>query len=59
MLRNSSPHGFTLIEMLTVMLVIAILAGIVLNVNGLVQNKAARSRAEAEMKSLSLSCENY
>ena len=59
MIRSSSVRGFTLIEMLTVMLIIAILAGIVLNVNGLVQTKAARARAEAEMKSLSLSCENY
>lgn len=45
--------------MLTVMLIIAILAGIVLSVNGLVQTKAARARAEGEMKSISLSCENY
>ena len=47
-----SRQAFTLIEMLTVMLVIAILAGIVLNVNGLVQTKAARARAEGEMKSI-------
>lgn len=61
MLRSSAllRRGFTLIEMLTVMLIIAILAGIILNVNGLVQNKAARARAEGEMKSLSLFCENY
>ena len=59
MLRSSSPRAFTLIEMLTVMLIIAILAGIVLSVNGLVQTKAARARAEGEMKSISLSCENY
>ncbi|HYR59380.1 MAG TPA: type II secretion system protein [Chthoniobacteraceae bacterium] len=55
----SSRRAFTLIEMLTVMLIIAILAGIVLSVNGLVQNKAARTRAEAEMKSLSVACESY
>lgn len=59
MLRSSSLRGFTLIEMLTVMLVIAILAGIVLSVNGLAQNKAARSRAEGEMKALTLACGNY
>lgn len=59
MLRSSSLRGFTLIEMLTVMLVIAILAGIVLSVNGLVQNKAARSRAEGEINALKLACENY
>jgi prepilin-type N-terminal cleavage/methylation domain-containing protein len=59
MRRTSSLRGFTLIEMLTVMLIIAILAGIVLSVNGLVQSKAARARAEGEIKSMSLSCENY
>lgn len=59
MLRSSSLRGFTLIEMLTVMLIIAILAGIILNVNGLVQTKAARARADGEIKALSLFCENY
>jgi prepilin-type N-terminal cleavage/methylation domain-containing protein len=59
MRHSSSPQGFTLIEMLTVMLVIAILAGLVLSVNGLVQTKAARARAEGEMKALSLGCESY
>jgi prepilin-type N-terminal cleavage/methylation domain-containing protein len=59
MLRSSSLRGFTLIEMLTVMLIIAILAGIVLSINGLVQNKAARSRAEGEINALKLACENY
>lgn len=59
MLRSSSLRGFTLIEMLTVMLVIAILAGIILSVNGLVQNKAARSRADGEINALKLACENY
>ena len=42
-----SPHprhrAFTLIEMLVVMAVIAILAAILLNLNGLVQAKAART----------------
>src|SRR5260221_639883 len=59
MLRSSSPRAFTLIEMLTVMLIIAILAGIVLSVNGLVQNRAARARAEGEMKAISSACESY
>lgn len=59
MLRSSSLRGFTLIEMLTVMLVIAVLAGIILSVNGLVQSKAARSRAEGEINALKLACENY
>jgi prepilin-type N-terminal cleavage/methylation domain-containing protein len=56
------PHrraAFTLIEMLVVMVVIAILAGIVLSIAGLVQNKAARSRAEAEIKALAGGCDAY
>jgi prepilin-type N-terminal cleavage/methylation domain-containing protein len=52
-------RGFTLIEMLTVMLIIAILASLILGVNALVQNKAARSRAEGEIHTLSMGCENY
>jgi prepilin-type N-terminal cleavage/methylation domain-containing protein len=51
--------GFTLIEMLTVMLIIAVLASLVLGVNSLVQNKAARARAEGEIHTLALGCENY
>jgi prepilin-type N-terminal cleavage/methylation domain-containing protein len=52
-------RGFTLIEMLTVMLIIAILASLILGVNSLVQSKAARARAEGEIKTLSMGCENY
>ena len=51
--------GFTLIEMLTVMLIIAVLASLVLGVNSLVQSKAARSRAEGEIHTLAMGCENY
>ena len=58
-----SPHprhrAFTLIEMLVVMAVIAILAAILLNLNGLVQAKAARTRADGEIKALSTGCEAY
>jgi len=59
MIRSSSPRGFTLIEMLTVMLIIAILAGIVLGINGLVQTKAARARADGEIKAISLAAESF
>lgn len=51
--------AFTLIEMLVVMVVIAILAAIVLSIANLVQNRAARARAEAEIKALSGGCDAY
>ena len=52
-------RAFTLIEMLVVMAVIAVLAAILLNLNGLVQAKAAKSRAEGEIHALSAGCESY
>jgi type II secretory pathway pseudopilin PulG len=45
--------------MLTVMLIIAILAGIVLNLHGYVTGKASRARAEGEIQGLSAACETY
>ena len=56
---RTSSNGFTLIEMLTVMAVIAILAAILLSLNGLVQRKAALSRAEGEIAAMSAACESY
>ena len=52
-------RAFTLIEMLVVMAVIAILAALILSVNGLVQSKAARTRADAEIRALSAGCDSY
>ena len=52
-------RAFTLIEMLVVMAVIAVLAAILLNLNGLVQSKAARTRALGEIQTLSAGCESY
>lgn len=59
MQRSTPQNAFTLIEMLTVMAIIAILASIVLSLNGVAQTKAARSKAETEIKSLTMGCENY
>lgn len=59
MIRTSSRDGFTLIEMITVMAVIAILVSLVLSVNSLVQKKAALSRTKAEIAALSLAVKNY
>lgn len=54
-----SRRAFTLIEMLVVMAVIGLLAAIILNVNGLVQSKAAKTRALGEIKALEAGCGNY
>ena len=52
-------RGFTLIEVLVVIVVIAILAGLVLSTAGYIQKKSARSRAEAEVAALSAALESY
>jgi prepilin-type N-terminal cleavage/methylation domain-containing protein len=52
-------RGFTLIEMLVTMAVIAVLAGLVLGVGGVVQRKGALARAEATIRALSTACEDY
>lgn len=54
-----SRRAFTLIELLTVMAVIAIIVGMVLSIHGLVQRKGASSRAEVEIKALGTACDNY
>ena len=46
MIRPPRLSAFTLVEMITVIAIIAILAGLVLAVNGVVQSKGARARAE-------------
>lgn len=51
--------AFTLIEMITVIAIIAILAGLVLAVNGIVQKKSAMARADAEIRDLTVAIENY
>ncbi len=59
MSRPPSRHAFTLIEMITVIAIIAILAGLVLSINSLVQRKAATARTETEIKTLITGCEAY
>jgi prepilin-type N-terminal cleavage/methylation domain-containing protein len=53
------PAAFTLVEMITVIAIIAILAGLVLAVNGLVQSKSAKARADAEIRMLCSAVESY
>jgi prepilin-type N-terminal cleavage/methylation domain-containing protein len=52
-------NGFTLIELIVVIAIIVILAGLVLSTVGYVQKKAARSRAETEIAAMSAACESY
>ena len=56
---TSSKSAFTLIEMLTVMAVIGILAGLIVGVQAFAQKKAALSRAEGEIRTLATACEGY
>jgi prepilin-type N-terminal cleavage/methylation domain-containing protein len=51
--------AFTLIELLTVMTVIAILAGLILSISGYANKKGATARAETEIQALSTACESY
>lgn len=57
--RSAKSPAFTLVELLVVMAIIAILAGLVLSTAGYVQKKAARSRAEAEIKAMEAAMESY
>lgn len=61
-IRSSSFRGvvaFTLLELLIVMTIIIVLAGITIATMGYVQGKARRSRAEAEIAAFSAALENY
>ncbi|MGH8092649.1 MAG: type II secretion system protein [Chthoniobacterales bacterium] len=51
--------AFTIIEVLVVLAIILVLAGLVLATSSYVYNKGARSRAEAEIAAISAALENY
>ena len=55
--RNGA--GFTIVEVLVVLVIILVLAGLVLATSSYVHNKGARSRAEAEIAAMSAALENY
>lgn len=59
-LPSSNRHpGFTLVEMLVVMVIIAILAGLILSGAGFAQKKAARDRAKSEIAAMEGALEGY
>jgi len=55
----NEKYNFTLIEIMVVVAVIAILAGIVLAAAGGVQKKAARDSAKAEIMTMAVALERY
>jgi type II secretory pathway pseudopilin PulG len=60
--RHSSfraEGAFTIIELLVVITIIVILAGLILSTMSYVQKKGARSRAEAEIAAMSAALESY
>lgn len=59
MKKRYFSHGFTLVELLVVITIIAILAALVLSTAGGIQDKAARSRAQSEIAALSAALESY
>lgn len=57
--KNWGAHSFTLIELLIVITIIIVLAGLIIGTSGYVQNKGKRSRAEAEIAAMSAALESY
>ena len=57
--KRKTDRAFTVVELLVVMAIILVLAGLILATSGYVQKKGARSRAEAEIAAMSAALENY
>ncbi len=57
--RAGSGSAFTVVELLIVMAIILVLAGLILATSNYVQKKGYRSRAEAEIAAISAALENY
>jgi len=55
----SSPAGFTLVELLTVLIIIAVLAGLIVGAGKYALTKAGTSRAQAEIAAMEGALESY
>lgn len=58
-MRRNRRKAFTLIEILTVMVIILILAGLVISISRYATVKGKRSRAQTEIQAMSAGCESY
>jgi type II secretory pathway pseudopilin PulG len=56
---RKTVRAFTMVELLTVMAIIIVLAGLIMATAGYVQKKGYRSRTEAEIAAISAALENY
>ncbi|MEI6344220.1 MAG: type II secretion system protein GspG [Verrucomicrobiota bacterium] len=59
MVARNRMAAFTIIEMMVVITIISILAGLVLSTAGYVQRKGATSRATGEIAAMAAALENY
>ncbi len=58
-MKSKRRNGFTLVELLTVIAIIALLAGLILGLAGNAQKTAAKKRAESEITQLESSVTDY
>ena len=58
-MKRAKRSGFTLVELLTVIAIIALLAALILGLAGNAQKSAARNKAEAEIEQLSVFITDY
>lgn len=58
-MKRSTAPGFTLIEMLTVMTIIAILTALVIAIAGYAQRRSAETKAQGQIASMAAALESY
>src|SRR2546428_11547625 len=58
-MKTTSPNAFTLVELLTVIVIIMVLAGLVIYGAAYANRKSALARAQNEIKAMEAACESY